>query len=69
MPMSFTALVHLEQVGGGFKITRIQLDTEAEVARLDANAFREHAETAKKTCPVSMALAGVEISLNARLVG
>lgn len=64
-----TAHVHLEQVSGGFKITRIQLDTEGTVPKLDANAFREHAETAKKTCPVSMALAGVEISLNARLIG
>jgi osmotically inducible protein OsmC len=61
--------VHLEKVGDGFKITRIQLDTDAEVPQLDAKAFLEHAEGAKKSCPVSVALAGVEISLNARLVG
>jgi osmotically inducible protein OsmC len=64
-----TARVHLEKVGEGFKITRIQLETEAEVPQLDAKAFLEHAEGAKKGCPVSLALAGVEISLNARLAG
>jgi osmotically inducible protein OsmC len=64
-----TARVHLEKVGEGFKISRIQLDTEADVPQLDAKAFQEHAEGAKKNCPVSVALAGVDITLNARLVG
>ncbi len=64
-----TAKVHLEQVGEGFKIARIQLDTEAEVPKLDRQAFLQHAEAAKKNCPVSVALAGVDILLNARLVG
>ena len=64
-----TAQVHLEKVGEGFKITRIQLDTEAEVPKLDTKGFLEHAEAAKKNCPVSVALAGVDISLNARLIG
>ena len=30
--------------------------------------FREHAEGAKKGCPVSQALAGLEISLDATLI-
>jgi len=63
-----TAKVHLESVEGGFRITRIELDTQAEVPGLDPKSFAEHAETAKKNCPVSVALAGVQISLNARLV-
>ncbi len=63
-----TARVHLESVDGGFRITRIELDTEGDVPGLDAKGFAEHAETAKKSCPVSVALAGVQISLNARLV-
>jgi osmotically inducible protein OsmC len=49
-------------------LTRIELDTEAEVPGLDAKAFAEHAETAKKTCPVSVALAAVPITLSARLL-
>jgi len=64
-----TAKVHLEPVGDGFRITRIQLDTEAEVPKLDKKAFIEYAEGAKKNCPVSVALAGVDISLSARLIG
>jgi osmotically inducible protein OsmC len=63
-----TARVHLDSVDGGFRITRIELETEGEVPGLDQKGFAEHAETAKKTCPVSVALAGVQISLNARLV-
>ena len=40
----------------------------ASVPGLDADAFREAAEGAKKNCPVSQALAGVpEITLDAQL--
>lgn len=44
-------------------ITEIELETEAEVPGLSEIAFRELAEQAKKNCPVSKALAGVEILL------
>jgi lipoyl-dependent peroxiredoxin len=64
-----SAKVHLEKVGEGFKITRIELDNESEVPGIDEATFQEHANKAKEGCPVSQALAGVEISLNARLVG
>jgi osmotically inducible protein OsmC len=64
-----SAKVHLEKVGEGFKITRIELDNESEVPGIDEAAFQEHAKKAKEGCPVSQALAGVEITLNARLVG
>jgi osmotically inducible protein OsmC len=63
-----TAKVHLEKVGEGFGITRIELDTEAQIPGIDAKAFQEHAEAAKKNCPVSKALAGAEITLQAKLV-
>jgi lipoyl-dependent peroxiredoxin len=64
-----SAKVHLEKVGEGFKITRIELDNESEVPGIDESTFREHANKAKEGCPVSQALAGVEITLNARLAG
>ncbi len=64
-----SARAHLEKVGEGFKITRIELTTEASVPGIDEAAFHEHAEGAKKNCPVSQALAGVEILLDAKLVG
>src|SRR5229473_3092590 len=62
------ASVSLEKVGEGFKITRIELNTEAEIPNIEEAAFLEQAETAKKNCPVSQALAGTEINLNAKLV-
>jgi len=55
-------------VGDGFKITKIHLDTEAKVPGIDEKTFQEQGEAAKKGCPVSQALAGVEISLDAKLV-
>ncbi len=63
-----SAKAHLEKVGEGFQITRIELTTEAEVPGIDEAAFRQQAEGAKANCPVSKALAGVQISLDARLV-
>ncbi|HEX5575074.1 MAG TPA: OsmC family peroxiredoxin [Gemmatimonadales bacterium] len=50
-------------------ITRIELETEAEVAGLNEAGFRDIAEQAKKNCPVSKALDGVQIVLkSAKLV-
>ena len=62
------AKVHLEKVGEGFGITRIELDCEAQVGGIDEKQFQEQAQDAKKNCPVSKALTGVEITLNAKLV-
>ena len=62
------ARVRFEPVEGGFAITRIDLETEAEVPGIDEESFREQAETAKANCPVSKALASVGIGLEARLV-
>lgn len=64
-----TAKVKLDNVGGGFKIVSIELETEAEIPGIEEQAFQEQAETAKKNCPVSQALAGTEITLQAKLVG
>lgn len=62
------ARVHLERDEVGFKIARIELVTRAQVPGISAEQFREQAEGAKKTCPVSRALAGVQIDLDAQLV-
>jgi len=64
-----TAKVHIEKVGEGFSITKIELDTQAEVPGIDDATFQEFAKKAKEGCPVSKALAGTEITLNAKLVG
>jgi osmotically inducible protein OsmC len=60
--------VHLDKVGDGFKITAIELITEAKVPGIDEGTFMEKAEAAKKGCPVSQALTGTEIKLQAKLV-
>ena len=60
-----TADVHL---GEGPTITLIELNTEAEIPNLKEEAFEEYAESAKKNCPVSKALAGTEIKMHAKLV-
>lgn len=62
------AAVHFDKVGEGFAITGIDLTTEAEVPNIDNAKFQELAEGAKKGCPVSKALAGTTINLQATLV-
>ena len=63
-----TAQVKLEKVGDAFSITRIDLDTEAEIPGIDDAAFQRQAMDAKQNCPVSKALAGTEIHLTAKLL-
>ena len=63
-----TASVHLEPVEGGFGITRIELHTEAQIPGINNDTFQQQAEAAKKGCPVSKALAGTQITLDAKLV-
>lgn len=62
-----TAKVHLEKGDGGFAIGRIDLTTTATVPGIDDAAFQEQAEAAKAGCPISKALAAVEIRLDASL--
>jgi osmotically inducible protein OsmC len=66
--ISSDAKVHLEKVGEGFSITKIELVTQGVVPGIDEATFLEHAEGAKKGCPVSRALGAVEITLDAKLV-
>jgi osmotically inducible protein OsmC len=52
---------------GGFRLTGIALRVRGEVSGLDEAGFLAAAENAKATCPVSKALTGVEITLDAAL--
>lgn len=65
--VSASADVHLEQVEGGFAITKIDLTCDADVPNIDEAKFQEIANAAKAGCPVSKALAGTEITLSASL--
>lgn len=62
------AKVDLKKEESGFRITNIHLSTVVAAPGIEEAKFQELAETAKKNCPVSKALAGAEISLEARLV-
>src|SRR5207237_219911 len=62
-----TAQVTVSPQDGGFRITKSHLVCEARVAGIDHGTFMQHADAAKAGCPVSQALAGVEITLDAKL--
>ena len=63
------AKVHLGATADGPTITRIDLETQADVPGIEPAEFQRMAETAKTTCLVSRALAGVKtIALKAELV-
>ncbi len=66
--ISTEATVHLEKKEDGFAITRILLRTRGEVPGIERAAWQEQAEQAKQGCPVSKALAGVRIELEAELI-
>jgi lipoyl-dependent peroxiredoxin len=51
---------------GGFRLTGITLTVSGEVDGLDADGFKAAAEDAKANCPVSKALAGVDITLDVK---
>jgi osmotically inducible protein OsmC len=63
-----TATVHIDKVGEGFEITKIELDCEADVPNIAENVFHGQASAAKDGCPVSKALKATPITLKARLV-
>jgi osmotically inducible protein OsmC len=57
------------QDGGGFKITKIRLETRGQVPDIDADTFKQIAQAAEQECPVSNALrGGVAIELDATLM-
>lgn len=62
-----SAEVTLGKRGEGFAITGITLTVRARVPGSDAAAFQEAAEKAKTICPVSAALTGTTIALDASL--
>jgi osmotically inducible protein OsmC len=65
--LEVSAEVTLGQRDGAPAITGIVLTVRGEVEGLDADAFQQAAQAAKVGCPVSKALTGVEISVDAAL--
>ena len=69
--LDVTAEVSLgpDKENGGFRLTGILLTVRGQVDGLDAAGFEKAAQAAKAGCPVSKALTGVEIRLDAALSG
>lgn len=59
--------VHLGKVDNKSRLTLIHLQTIAAVPGISVEEFANIAEATKSGCPVSAALTGVEITLDARL--
>ncbi|MBK1784965.1 OsmC family peroxiredoxin [Prauserella cavernicola] len=64
-----SAEVTLGPADGGLAISAIDITLRAKVDGVDAQKFTELATTAKDTCPVSKALTGTTITLDAALSG
>jgi osmotically inducible protein OsmC len=63
------AKVELHEVDGGFEIGGVDLQCRATVPGISDEDFQRHAAAAKDGCPVSKALAAVDIELTAELGG
>lgn len=70
-PKSIATTAHctVDTVDGKPTITTMKLETLGTVPGIDQAAFQKAADGAKSGCPVSRALAGVTISLDAKLGG
>ncbi len=56
------------QPTGGFKITKMRLETRGQVDGLDEATFQQIADEAEKACPVSNALRSLQIEVDAKLL-
>jgi osmotically inducible protein OsmC len=66
--LSVAASVTIDQVEGGFGITKSELTVRGVVPGVDADGFQTAAQAAGEGCPVSGALKGnVDISVDAEL--
>ena len=70
-PEELIAAAHaacVDQVGDGFRMTKMHLRIRGTVDGLDEDGFRKAAEDAKDNCPVSQALSDdVEVTVEAAL--
>ena len=62
------AIVSMEKGEEGFGITRVKLVSQARVKDIEMEEFAKFASGAKQNCPVSRALSGVDILLEAHLL-
>ncbi len=66
--VSSRSICHLTPVTGGYRITRMQIQTTVRVAGLDEAALRALAKEAETKCPVANALRpGMQVDVEASL--
>jgi lipoyl-dependent peroxiredoxin len=66
--LSTEAKCHVEKNDeGGWTITRVAMTTKASIPSIDDSEFQKIVQDTKATCPVSRALSGTEISVEATL--
>jgi osmotically inducible protein OsmC len=65
--LTTNAVVSMEKQDAGWTITGIHLDVTGKVPGVSAEQFQTLADTAKKGCPVSRALAATPITMTAKL--
>jgi lipoyl-dependent peroxiredoxin len=63
-----SAKVFFGPVPGGIALSKVELTTEGSVPGIDAATFEEIAKGAKENCPISKALAALEITLTTKFV-
>ena len=61
-----TATVALEQVDGGWEVTKAHLDVQVHIPGAEQSAFDAAAKNAKEGCPISKLLKA-EITMDAQL--
>jgi osmotically inducible protein OsmC len=66
--VSTTAIATLSNPGSGFRITDMELTTEARIKGIDESTFITLANDAKANCPISKTLTSVNIKLKAKLL-
>lgn len=64
-----SAEVTIESDNSGLGISKVDITLRADVDNVDNDRFQQLAQQAKQTCPVSKALAGTTITLDATLAG
>jgi osmotically inducible protein OsmC len=65
--LDVTAKVTLDQKDGAPTVTTSELTVSGRVPEIDQAAFEAAAKAAGENCPISRALAGVQITVNATL--
>jgi osmotically inducible protein OsmC len=65
--LEVTAKVTLDQRDGAPTVTSSELIVNGRVPGIDQSAFEQAAQTAGQNCPISRALASVEITVSAKL--